>query len=395
MKNIPKVIQLFYTQRFFHHLNFFWAVDKLFFANKDMDPFQISLLLAIWSAYTLIFEVPSGAIADRWSRRWIMVIGSIFHTLAYFVWFFAFEFWGLLLGYIFRGTGSFLQSGTKEAMVYDHLKALGKESDYEKYTGYLWVVTSAAFLCASLFSGFIADRFSYGLVIILTIVTNLISTIYTYAMPDAPKSKSTEELSYFKFIKSTWKKAMNHPLLLQIMFYALTVLVVDGVLDEYDQLYIAAIGLPLAGFGIWWGIRMGAEMLAGLVAHRLKVHGRERVLNVIALITFVLLTLASFINSLLMIGVVALCFFLFAVAVILNEARLQELIESHERATINSINSLLKNAAAIIAGLGYGYIAKIMNPRIAMLVFSFIILIYIINNIFRFKQNSITELYTS
>lgn len=391
MKNIPQIIKIFYIQRFFHHLNFFWAVDKLFFASKGLDPFQISLLLAIWSAYTLIFEVPSGAIADRWSRRWIMVIGSIFHTLAYLVWFFAFEFWGLLLGYIFRGTGSFLQSGTKEAMVYDHLKAIGKESDYEKYTGYLWVVTSASFLCASLFSGLIADRFSYGLVIIFTIATNLISTVYAFIMPEAPKSKSTEELSYLKFIKSAWRKAINHPLLLQVMFYALTVLVVDGVLDEYDQLYIAAIGLPLAGFGIWWGIRMGAEMLAGVVAHKLKIFGRERVLNIIALITFVLLTLASFINSLLMIGVVAICFFFFAIAVILNEARLQELIESHERATINSINSLLKNSAAIVAGLGYGYVAKIMNPRIAVLVFTSIIFIYIANYIFQLKFTSRTK----
>jgi hypothetical protein len=66
---VPKVIKLYYLQRFFHHLNLFWAVDKLFFKSNGINPFQLSVLLAIWAGYVLIFEVPSGAIADRWSRR--------------------------------------------------------------------------------------------------------------------------------------------------------------------------------------------------------------------------------------------------------------------------------------------------------------------------------------
>lgn len=326
----------------------------------------------------MIFEVPSGAIADRWSRRWVMTIGSVFHTFSYVIWFFANGFWGFLLGYIFRGTGSFLQSGTKEALVYDHLKLLGQEKDYEKYIGYQWLVTTSAFLLASLFSGLLADKFSFSLVIILTIITNFISTIFTAMMKDTPKQKSTQELSYIKFLKSAWKKALNNKLLMQVMFYTMTVLVVDGVLDEYDQLYITAIGLPLAGLGIWWGIRMSAEMLAGLVAHRFKVFGEDKMLEKISIITFILLLMASFINSILMMGVLAICFFFFATAVILNEGRLQRLIESHERATINSINALLKESVAIIVGLSYGFFAHAYNPRSAMLVFAFVILIYIL-----------------
>lgn len=326
----------------------------------------------------LIFEIPSGALADRWSRRWVMTIGSIFHTLSYVVWFFASGFWGFLLGYMFRGTGGFLQSGTREALVYDHLKAIHKEDDYEKYTGGLWIVTTAAFLIASLFSGFLADTFSFALVIILTIIANIISTIFTVMMPDAPKTISTQETSYLNFLKTAWKKAMKNPLLLQAIFYSMTVLVVDGTLDEYDQLYVTSVGLPLVAIGVWWGIRMGAEMLAGLVAHKFKKFGRDGVLEKIAYISFLLLVITSLVNSIYMIAVLAICFFFFSVAVILQEGRLQELIESHERATVNSINSFAKESMAIVIGLFYGYFANLINPRQALLVFASLILFYLV-----------------
>ncbi len=375
---MPRIIKLYYLQRFFHHLNFFWAIDKLFFASNGMNPFQISIILAVWSAYVLIFEIPSGALADKWSRRWVMTIGSVFHTLSYVVWYFADGFWGFLFGYLVRGTGGFLQSGTREALVYDHLKAINQADKYEKYTGGLWIVTTLAFLSASIFSGYLSDTFSFGVVILLTVITNTISTIFTAMMPEAPRNKSTEETTYFTFLKSAWNTAMKNPLLLQALFYTMTVLVVDGVLDEYDQLYVTALGLPLVGIGVWWILRMSAEMLAGLLAHKLKVLGRDRVLESIAVITFLLLLVASFVNSLLMIGVLAVCFFFFSVAVILNEGRLQALIRSHERATINSINAFAKESVAILAGLSYGFFATALNPRIALLVFASLLFVYIV-----------------
>lgn len=377
-KYVPRIIKLYYLQRFFHHLNFFWAIDKIFFSQQGINPFQISILLSVWSAYVLIFEVPSGAIADRWSRRWIMTIGSVFHTLSYLVWVFFSGFNWFLVGYLLRGTGSFLQSGTKEALVYDHLKQLKMESRYEKYNGYLWVVTSLAFLTASTFAGLLADKFSFTLVLILTVITNIISTVFTIMMPDAPKAKSTQELSYFHFIKDAFKTAKKNPLLVQAMFYTMTVLAVDGVLDEYDQLYVTSIGLPLAGLGIWWGLRMGSEMLAGLVAHKFKIFGAKKMLENVAVISFILLTASALINSIVMIGVLAVCFFCFSIAVILNEGRMQSLIASHQRATISSINALLKESVAIFLGLGFGYVANVVNPRAAMLVFAGLILFYLL-----------------
>jgi MFS family permease len=311
-----------------------------------------------------------------------MTIGSIFDTLAYVVWLFASGFGGFLFGYILRGTGNFLQSGTKEAFIYDHLKALAKDEDYEKITGRLWIVTSTAFLIAGLTAGFLADRFSFTFVLGITVVTNILATIFTVIIPDAPKSKSTEETSYIQFIRNEWTSATKHPLLLTAIFYTMTILAVDGILDEYDQLYVTSIGLPLASLGIWWGMRMLAETIAGFTVDKFKKYNRSLVLDKIALISFGLLTIAGLVDSIYMMGVVALCFYFFAIAVILNEARIQHLVESHERATVNSINALMKKSSVILIGLLYGLVANQFNPRIAVLVFAGMILVYLTGKTF-------------
>src|SRR5690349_14878844 len=98
---MPRVITLFYLQRFFSHLVLFWAIDKLFFLSRGATPFEISILVALWALYALLFEVPSGAIADRWSRKWILFLAALFHSAAYMVWIFSHSFGGFLLGYLF------------------------------------------------------------------------------------------------------------------------------------------------------------------------------------------------------------------------------------------------------------------------------------------------------
>lgn len=375
---MPYVIKLYYLQRFFSHLVFFWAIDKVFFYERGASPFQISILVALWAFYALIFEVPSGALADRWSRKWILVLSSLFHSLAYLIWIFSGSFTGFLIGYLFRGTGGFLESGTKEALLYDHLKKLRQEDEYEKYTGRLWITTSLAFLLASLTSGAIAAHYGFTFILVLSSISNLIALIFALQLPEAPRYKSTEEVSYLQFIQIAFKKALQHPILLQAIIYSSTVLCAFEVLDEYDQLYVFSVGLPLAAFGVWWAIRMSSEALAGLVAHKFKKYGIERMLTAAALILLLILLLSMFAKTLLILPLLGAAFFIFAVARILNEGRIQNHIDSSERATIASINKMVVEVVAIVGGLGYGFLTQQTNPRFAMLVFVALIGFYFV-----------------
>lgn len=372
----PLVIKLIYLRRFFTHFIFFWSVDKIFFTQRGASPLEISIILGLWALYVLIFEVPSGAIADRWSRKWLIVISSVFHAVAYFVWIFSHNFWMFLLGYLFRGTGGFLESGTKEAFLYDHLKTHRQEADFEKHTGRIWLITTVSFLITALVAGTLADRFSFTLVLILSILSNITALLIAIMIPDTPRSKSTEEISYWKFLGNAWKKALKQPVLLRALIYAATVVAAFESLDEYDQLYVNSVGLPLSLFGIWWLIRMTGEGIGGFIAHKFKQFNVQKVLNIIALINAGILMVSGFASGYVILPILGIMFGLFSIAKILNIGIIQRQILSHERATITSISALLVEAVAIVSGLAFGYVANITNARVGFIVFGILILVY-------------------
>src|SRR2546421_11912909 len=56
----------------------FWApIEKLFLSGIGFDAAAIGLMAAVYAAVVPILEVPSGILADRWSRRGVLIVGSV------------------------------------------------------------------------------------------------------------------------------------------------------------------------------------------------------------------------------------------------------------------------------------------------------------------------------
>ena len=62
------------------------VIFALFFSNHGLNPFQISLLISIWSLTTIITEVPFGVLADTYSRRNLLIIGLLLRAVGVSFW---------------------------------------------------------------------------------------------------------------------------------------------------------------------------------------------------------------------------------------------------------------------------------------------------------------------
>src|SRR6478609_11118818 len=55
-----------------------WApIEKLFMSEIGFDAAAVGVMAAAYAAVVPIFELPSGLLADRWSRRGVLVIASL------------------------------------------------------------------------------------------------------------------------------------------------------------------------------------------------------------------------------------------------------------------------------------------------------------------------------
>ena len=99
-----------------------YAVYTALFELKGLSTTQIAALIAFWSATAVLLEVPSGALSDRFDRRWLLFAAPLAKLFTFVCWGIADgNFWLYGLGFLFWSIGSALYSGTGEALLYERL----------------------------------------------------------------------------------------------------------------------------------------------------------------------------------------------------------------------------------------------------------------------------------
>jgi MFS family permease len=109
-----------------------WVV---FLQGKGLSLTQIGLLEAFAWVLTAAVEVPTGAIADRWGRKTSIAAGSLVYSAAMFLILADALSPAFLLGYALWNSSFAFVSGADSALLYDSLKAEGRESEAAKQAG--------------------------------------------------------------------------------------------------------------------------------------------------------------------------------------------------------------------------------------------------------------------
>jgi len=186
-----------------------WApIEKLFMSEIGFDAAAVGVMAAAYAAVVPIFELPSGLLADRWSRRGVLVIASLALAAS------------ALIGGLSTGVASYIcsalllggyfamYSGTMEAIVYDTLlEETGGSDDFERRIGRIRALESASLVVSSLLGGLLAavvgTRFTY----FMTVPIVLLSVVAYRRFPEpllhrasAPQSLRSQVVVTFRSI---------------------------------------------------------------------------------------------------------------------------------------------------------------------------------------------------
>src|SRR3990172_7937481 len=105
--------------------SFIWGINTLFLLDASLSITQAFAANAFFTAGKVIFEVPTGVVADTWGRRASFLLGSatlLASTLLYLaMWRIHGPFWGWALTSVVLGLGFTFFSGATEAWLVDGL----------------------------------------------------------------------------------------------------------------------------------------------------------------------------------------------------------------------------------------------------------------------------------
>jgi len=190
-------ISISYVYNFFLQLNITSAIWVLYLAFKGMSLVEIGILESIYHITGLFFELPTGALADLYGRKFCVVLGRAVNVISCILMITSNSFCGFAISFILSCAAMNLNSGAAEALVYDSLKELGEEEKYKKIWGELAFVMSIAQGIAVLVGGILADiQFLYAYIfgMLIQIVALIVSFKFSEPYMYNQKSKKDEKL---------------------------------------------------------------------------------------------------------------------------------------------------------------------------------------------------------
>jgi MFS family permease len=159
MSSPKQVIAVYYAVTALYTLSVstIWGVNTLFLMDAGLDIFQVMLVNALFTAGMVLFEVPTGVIADTIGRKasFLMCILVLFITTLLYVAAaqFGWSVWAFCLISLFIGLGFTFFTGAVEAWLVDALDHTGYDQPADKVFAKGQAVFSAAMLVGTMGGG--------------------------------------------------------------------------------------------------------------------------------------------------------------------------------------------------------------------------------------------------
>ncbi len=233
-----------------------------FFQSKGLSIAEVFLLQAIFAASVVLFELPSGYVADMIGRKKALTLGSFFHGLGFSLLCLADGFAGLVLFEVTVGLGMSLLSGADLSLLYDSQIALG-QSPREKTRGLanMRFIKSTAEGLAALLGGVVL-LWSFDALVYVNAFIGWLPLILSFLLVEAPYQRMAAG-NHLGNLKGIVQHLFLQDRVLRLTTLALTLY---GLSTFYAvwliQPYWAAQGLPLSSFGILWGLQNFVVALA-------------------------------------------------------------------------------------------------------------------------------------
>lgn len=256
-----------YGASFFQSFVLWYAIEKLFMVSIGFNSTTIGLMIAVYSIMILLSETPSGILADRWSRKGVLIIASILLALSSLIGGLSTNIPMYLLCAALWGVYNAMASGTYQSVIYDTLlEEQGHAKNYKKLYGLSDVAGGAGLVVSSLAGGLVVVLLGQRAAFFLTIPALLISVIllWWFKEPRLHKAEVSEPIKQHvaQTFAAILKQPSLRPILLGIMLLSLTA----STILEFSQLWYIAIAVPLIFYGPINAIVLLSFSLSGFFA---------------------------------------------------------------------------------------------------------------------------------
>lgn len=360
--NYHKNIKKFYMYTIFRSMVFAYVIERLFWASRGMSVMDVVYTEIIYSVIIIALELPTGMLADMFSRKTWLCFDTVLSLLEFVIIIFATNFWHFVIAIGLSGVGHAFQSGATNALIYDTLKSTGHEEDFEKLLGRLKAFEYSTHILCGLIGGIVASKMP----LVTTYWMSLLGIVMAIIVALTIKEERDNEHKNTVFGVKEWQEISGFIFTEKsIRYVAVVGMISAGALnymDEFWQLYLEALEVPVIMFGVFEVIAFGAVAIGGAIAYKFKdrlgVFKSFRYMLIVALVSYAVISL---IRQQSIIIVCTALYFAMAVIEPLVYGYLHDKALPKYRATIESAFSFLTMVAIAVIGLPFGLLSTTIH----------------------------------
>lgn len=339
-----------------------WGINTLFLLNAGLSNLEAFAANAFFTAGMVLFEVPTGVIADTWGRRTSFLLGtitlSVSTLLYYLMWDMMAPFWAWAAVSVLLGLGYTFFSGATEAWLVDALHHVKYKGSLEAVFGRGQMIGGVAMLGGSVAGGVIAQFTTLGVPFLLRAgilaVMFIVAFRLMWDLGFTPEKRGQPLKAMRRVFVTSLDHGLKNP---PVRWVMLAAPFASGVgfytfyaLQPYLlELYGNETAYSIAGLAA--AIVAGSQIAGGYLAPKIRGLFQKRTSALIlgtAVSSMILLSLGLVNTFWLALVLLVVWGLIFAAEMPIRQAYLNGLIPSKQRATVLSFDSLMGSSGGVV-----------------------------------------------
>lgn len=353
--------------------SFIWGINTLFLLDAGLTITEAFTANAFFTAGQVIFEIPTGIVADTRGRRTSFLLGTatLFATTIAYLWLWQIKgpFWAWAIVSALLGLGFTFFSGATEAWLVDGLKAAGFKKELDGVFAKGATATGIAMLTGTVAGGLVAQYTNLGVPYVMRIVAlGLTFLIAAFLMHDEGFT-AKKRTSFFEEVRDVATESMefgirNAPIRWMMLsgffnggvaifaFYAMQPYLLE-LYGQSDSYLIAGIAAAIVA---------GAQIVGGLLVPFTGRLFRRRTSLLIAgvMVSSVALFLIAVAgNFWIVLILLAAWSIVFAATGPVRQTYVNGIVPSEQRATVLSADNMFTSAGGVVSQPALGKVAEV------------------------------------
>jgi MFS family permease len=359
-----------------------WGVNTLFLLSVGLDIFEVMLVNAAYTVAQVIFEVPTGVVADTVGRRvsYLLAVGIILVSTLLYVGFglVGYGLWPFAAASALLGVGYTFYTGAVDAWMVDALHSVGYQGRLEPIFARYGIMFGVFMLIGTTLGGFLGQLDLWVPYVVRAVVLVPAFLLGLLVMRDLGFKARALKLSTFgSETRRIAREGVTYGLSDRAVRFIMFASLVQGVFFMYGFYSWQKYFLDLLGQELVWvtGVIAALVGLTQIVGNALvgrivaRVPDRGLILMVCSGVTTVTIVAAALVQQfwvavpLYLVSTIA-----FGISLPVKQGWLNARIPSQQRATIISLDALFGDGGSTVGQVGLGWLSQTVSIPFAWLV---------------------------